>query len=128
MDSKLINAVKRAIGGNKTEVQSTLQDVTNHGASAGFSGFIYYSDTVKFFKNNRAQIVELVNEYAQEFGQSPVEFVASFNCLNGNYSDIEGQNEIGRALYGRLESDDTQIPNALAWFALEEVARHETNN
>lgn len=128
METKLINAVKRNLGGSKSEIKDTLQDVANHGANAGFSGFIYYTDTVKFFKNNRAEIVALVKEYASEFDQTPIQFVASFRCLNGDYNDAEGEAEISRALYGRLESDDTQIPNALAWFALEEVARHETDN
>lgn len=71
--------------------------------------------------------MELVKELADDFGQTPIQFVASFNCLNGNYSDSEGEAEISRALYGRLASDDTQVPNALAWFALEEVARFETD-
>ncbi len=41
------------------------------------------------------------------------------------YTDILYSEEIGaaRALYGRLASDDTQVANALAWFAAEEVAR-----
>jgi hypothetical protein len=40
-----------------------------------------------------------------------------------SYNDASGEAEIARALYGRLERDDTQIPNALTWFAAEEVAR-----
>lgn len=142
MDKKLINAVVKQLTGNAKIDQDTrdaLRDVANHGADGGFGGFIYYSETVKFFKKNRALILELVNEYAQEFGQSPIDFVHSFNCLKpspadkygGGYSrqqDInETQAEIARALYGRLKSDDTQVPNALAWFALEEVARHITD-
>ena len=122
MDKKLINAVKRQIG---SDAASTLQDVVNHGADFGVPGFTYYSDTRKFYKNNRREIVALVKEYAQEFGQEPIEFVAGFNCLRHNDKQwqAETREEVARALYGNLKSDDTQVPNALAWFAVEEVAR-----
>ena len=119
MDKKLVNAVIRQLGG-----RDDLQDIANHGADAGWSGFTYYSDTVKFFKAHRAEIVDLVKEYAEEFGQSPMAFVASFNCLKpaGEY-----EAEIAECLYGRVSADNMTVPNALAWFALEEVARAETD-
>lgn len=122
MNKKLITAVIRNLGG-----RNSLKDIANHGIDGGFGGFIYYSDTVKFFKNNREEIIALVLEMSQEFGENPIKFVQSFNCLHNNYNNAEGEAEIARALYGRLASDDTQIPNALAWFAAEEVARHETD-
>ena len=62
---------------------------------------------------------------AQDFGQDPIQFVASFNCLD---DDLETREEIARALYGRINSDDTLVANALAWFALEETARELTDN
>jgi len=117
MNKKLTRAVIRQLGG-----RDYLEDVANHGASGGFPGFTYYSDTIAFFKRNRTEIIELVKEYSDEFGQGPISFVAGFNCLN---DDPETRDEIGRAIYGRLQSGDTNVPNALAWFALEEVARAE---
>ena len=45
--------------------------------------------------------------------------VAGFNCLT---DDAETRDEIGRCIYGNVEDDDVQVPNALAWFALEETA------
>jgi hypothetical protein len=122
MNKKLINAVKRNLGGDANE---QLKDIAKHGIAGGFGGFIYYRDTIKFFKNNRAEIIELVREMAQEFGQDPIEFVASFNCLKP--ADFETREEIARALYGKLKADDTQVPNALAWFAGEQVARYVTD-
>lgn len=62
---------------------------------------------------------------AQDFGQNPIDMVAGFNCLT---DDFDTREEIARALYGRLASDDTQAANALAWFAAEEVARSMTDN
>jgi hypothetical protein len=49
-----------------------------------------------------------------------MEFVAGFNCLKPKG---EWEEEISRALYGRLSKDDYIVPNALSWFALEEAAR-----
>lgn len=126
MNKTLVNAVIRQLGGGKA-AHEQLKDISNHGVDGGFSGFIYYSDTIKFFKANRAAIVELVKEMANEFGQSPIQLVASFNCLKMNASNPEDEAEISRALYGRLASDDTKVPNALTWFAAEEVAHQETD-
>lgn len=78
MNQKLINAVIRQLGG-----RDYLRDVSNHGASGGFPGFTYYTDTIKFFRNNRKEIVELVNEYAQDMGESALDMIAQFNCLAG---------------------------------------------
>lgn len=117
MNEKLIKAVKKQLG--DTEY---LTDVANNGASGGYPGFTYYTDTVKFFKANKKDIVELVKEMAEEFGESAINFVSSFQCLKPSG---EWEDEIGRALYGRLSPDDYIVPNALAWFALEEVARYE---
>lgn len=123
MDTKLIKAVKKQLGNDEY-----LVDIANHGIDGGFSGFIYYSDTIEFFKKNRKLITGLVFEMAEEFGQTPIEFVRGFNCLKNTFENsAEAEAEISRALYGRLSQDDTQVPNALAWFAGEEVARYETD-
>ena len=81
-----------------------LLQVAEHGAEAGWSGFTYYTDTCKFYEDNEQLIYDLLNEMADSMGySSPDELVATFRC-------------------------DTSSPdarkNALAWFALEEVAHH----
>lgn len=102
------------------ELQGVLEDVANHGADAGFCGFTYYSETCAFFDHNQTDIVDMVKEMADDFGTDPISLVAGFNCLD---DDCETRDEIGRCIYGKPTDDDTQVPNALAWFALEEVAR-----
>ena len=122
MNKKLVNAVVKQLGytnQNDEELLSTLQDIANHGIDGGYGGFVYHSDTVKFFKANRKEIIELVQDYADDFGQDAMSVVAEFRCLN---ADNECKNEIRRAIYGQLKSDDVEVPNALAWFAAEEVA------
>jgi hypothetical protein len=108
---KLINAVKRQLGENwKEDLQNVLR--CSSGAAGGFTGFIRHEDTVKFAKKYRKPIMELLEEQAEGYGYSgSIEMVKSFNCLKG-FDATDRETE-----------DDTQILNALAWYALEEVAR-----
>ncbi len=94
----------------------SLPDVVNHGASAGWGSFIYYHDTLAFFDANRADIMGL----AKELGDGcALALVASFQCLKG---DKLTATDVCEAIHG--ETDNTvSVKNALAWFALEEVAR-----
>lgn len=62
-------------------------------ASAGISGFIYYSETTKFAKDNLWLITKALNEF---------------------------ESEIGEPLKKPID-DETQYLNWLAWFALESV-------
>lgn len=113
---RLVRAVVRQLGGKES-----LQDIANNSIDGGFHGFIYYSETVPFFKRNRAEILELVRRYADDFGTDPVSVVAGFNCLT---DDSETRESAARCLFGgRLTDNDAQVANALAWFAGEEVAR-----
>ena len=117
INSSLIDAVINQFGG-KESFKESASDVSNHGIDGGFGGFIYHDDTVKFATDNKALIMELAEEQAQEFGTIDVMMIQGFNCLNGNYN-LE---EIQQAIYG--DSDDsTQVLNALAWYAAEEVCR-----
>lgn len=125
--SKLINNVIEQLGINTNHSNydentfTVFEDVLQAGANAGFSGFIYYSETFDFYKANKEQILELLEDLMDSIGdKSLVDFVASFNCVNAN--DREDYKEIEQALYGNPK-ESTQITNALAWFALEEVAR-----
>lgn len=103
------------------ECKQTLSDIANHGVSGGFGGFIYYSDTVKFFDDNRKLILAELVGFADELGESAADMVKNFPCLqigdNDNWND-----EIDKVLFGLPCEDDTQVKNALAWFACEHVA------
>jgi hypothetical protein len=141
--TKLQNAVFRQLGYSRkdlkkenSELRGILEEVCRGGASAGWSGFNYYEDTVQFTKDNRAEILKSIKELASDLGENPVELIKGFNCFRVNKgetfpSDIE--NAIGRFVYGGTyrEDEDCDIQtvyNALAWYALEEVARDITDN
>lgn len=114
---KLARAVVKQFGGEEN-FKERSSDVTNHGISGGFGGWTYYTETTDFTRKNRAKIAELAEEMACDLGEGTLEMIQGFNCLGKQDYSID---EIGRALYGR--GDDTQILNALAWFAAEEVCR-----
>jgi hypothetical protein len=118
MDEKLVNAVIKRVG------KESLQNVVNIGANAGFPGFTYNWETIAFFKQYRDEIVPIIEDYSRELEISPIEFVASFRILQMDPKDPSDEAEIARALYGNLRDDDVFVPNALALFALEEVANY----
>lgn len=115
----LIRAVVRQIGG-WDEFKDRASDVANHGADGGFSGFIYYADTVPFAKRNKASILEYAESMASDIGADggALGLIAGFNCL----SDITAL-DVASALYKRNDDNAQQVFNALAWFAVEEVSR-----
>lgn len=120
-DGKLIKAVKRQTGRDWAEFQDELKNVSASpcGAAGGFSGFIYYSETVAFWRRNRKVITEQLNELALSLGENVMSMVMSFGGIkDGDFSE----DEIGRALYGRYDDELQQIYNVFAWYALEEVA------
>lgn len=112
LPSKLVRSTVRQI-----KDKTYFADVYAHGADGGFHGFIWYKDTVSFYRRNKKEIVELVERCADDAGEGPLEFVGNFNCLKNATTK-----EIAQTLYCNLP-DDPSVPNALAWFALEEVAR-----
>lgn len=100
-----------------------LEDVASHGADAGWPGFTYHSDTVAFYKAHKADILALAKQDADDFGTDMLAMIQGFRCLGNSGKPDYTIDEIAEALYsGRGECSDV-IRNAMAWFALEEVAR-----
>lgn len=116
INSDLIRAVIRQSGGWQSFKESA-PDIYNHGASGGYYGWIYNSDTVAFFEKNRTIITELLKERADDFGMGMFEMIAGFRCLSGLVID-----DIAAAMYEKENENRTYVLNALAWFACEEVA------
>ena len=117
LEAKLIRSVVRQIGG-WDEFKDRAQDVANGGAAAGWVGFTYYTDTVAFAKRNKRAIEGLLKDLADSIGEDFAKTLTSFNCLQG----YEGF-EILDGYYNPRSEMRTQVYNALAWFALEEVCR-----
>ena len=111
----LVRAVVSQMGGWESFKESA-PDITRHGISGGYRGFLYYSETVPFAKRNRKAILEMARQQADDLGMGLVEMVKGFNCLKG-----ATETEIVEGLAGA--TDETQVPNGLAWYVGEEVAR-----
>lgn len=112
----LIRAVIRQSGG-WSDFQEKAKDISNHGIDAGFGGWIYYTETCDFYVKNQALIVGLVEYQMKEYDyQSAQDMIKRFRSLDATIS------EIGHTLYGNKSQHDTQVANALAWFAAESVA------
>ena len=131
MNETLIKNVIEALGYDyeedleNEELLSTLNDICTHGASGGFSGFTYYSDTINFYDRNKIQIIKLLESLADDLGEDPLVMVANFNCIK---SDKLTTFQVAEAIYQTNAEHETTIKNVLAWFTLEEIARHITNN
>ena len=114
--------------GRWTDWQASADDIANHGAAGGVSGFIYHTDTVAFYEANKGNIHALAREMIAEFNDITSDdfdgswgygrFVSSFGCV-----DLEPCEVVDAMLEGESSEDYTTVANALAWFALEEAAR-----
>lgn len=122
---ELYRAIKAQLSPyNMSEFLSTLRDVSRHGGNTGHHGFIYYSDTIDFFKENRAAIRASLRDDAESMGESVFDVVKGFKALRDVDSDA-----IGSTLYGDFDdSDDSKIvASTLAQYALEAVAYQVEN-
>lgn len=126
--AKLVRAVVAQIGGWE-DFKEHAPDVANHGAAGGFGGFIYYTDTVKFARKNKALIMEMAKEQAHDLGsESAYAMIAGFNGLK---DDALTPDRVAELICRNFKEDEegqtTQIYNVLAWWALEEVSRAYTD-
>jgi hypothetical protein len=104
-------------------LSGSLADCAKHGADGGFPGFIYYCDTLSFFRRNRQDIVKNLELTAEELGEDIISMVQGFGVFR--YETPPTPAEVGRALWGAgtLKDDLTSLYNVFAWFALEEISR-----
>lgn len=116
LDSNLIRAVVRQFGGFENFAESA-EDVTRCGISGGFSGFIYYTDTVKFAAKHKPKILKTAEDLASDLGEDVFTMIGGFNCLKISAS------EAAEAIFNAKSEKRTLVFNALAWFAAEEVCR-----
>jgi len=97
--------------------EEIAENVASYGASGGFSGFTYYSDTIAFYDANRALILSAFAIECHEIGMGAAECLHNFNCVDCRLDVCE------RFLMGLSAfEDETQLKNALSLWALERVA------
>ena len=112
--SKLRNAVITDLLSYSTDSYDILtycKDILNHGCQSGVVGsMIYYSDTIKFFKRHKSDIMTLLKGLLQDCGfKSP--------------SELFGKKWDGDDYF----IEETQNQNLMAWFGYEETVRFILN-
>jgi len=104
------------------ELSGNLVDCSKHGADCGFSGFTYYSDTIKFFKKHRQDIVSHMEQTAAECGTNIISMVQNFGIFRN--SEMPSVEFVGKALWDCKKNIELDfLYNAFAWYALEEISR-----
>lgn len=105
--------------GSLDDFLEVAPDIAEYGAGGGWSGFIYYSDTVPFGRAWAPDILAHLAELAEDCGESLADCLAAFRCIHASAS------EIILVLAGDDPEGDsaTEVYNGLAWYALEETAR-----
>lgn len=112
-----------------TDLENTLKDISNYGINGGFSGFIYYNETIKFFNKLKKDIVEFANEEAHSIG---------YGYDNLDLLDDEDMKEVKNYLFRNFDvvtvsmitsfngfedvGDVDQLKNLMAWYVAEQVA------
>lgn len=121
INPKLVKAVIKQFGGWERFTE-LAEDVAKHGIDGGFSGFIYYSETHEFARKNRAIIVELLEETAEQLGEDVINMVANFGVFRNSPMNADDKKDLYKYLGGGRPQQGA-ITNVMAWFAAEEVCR-----
>ena len=115
----LIRAVVKQSGGWDS-FQEIAKDVAEHGADNGFSGWIYYRETMEFFRKNRRTILEYAEEMAHDLGENVLSMIQGFGIFRDAPIDTQ---DLAKALYAGKGPEVATVYNVMSWFSLEEVAR-----
>jgi hypothetical protein len=103
------------------ELSQELKEISENGASCGWSGFTYYSDTIAFFKKHRSDIAQQMEQTAAEMGIDLIAMVQSFGVYRNN--DKPTPSEVGKALWNnRIEENLSDLYDNFSKYVLEEVA------
>lgn len=123
MSRELAIATIEQFGGEESFIEE-YQNVIEGGINCGIGGFIYYDDTVKFYDDNKKEILDFAKLEAVDYGSdSAVEMVKGFGLLNGLYSG----DEVAEGMHDADSESHQQIANALTMFTGEQLARSYEN-
>jgi len=123
--NNVIKALGYSLNGSSEAVKEISTEFVNcaeYGANVGISGFIYYSETIAFFKKNRTAIANHIERTAEELGTDIISMVQNFGVFRN--SEKPTPSEIGKALWGnnRNYTNSVTLYNVFAWYALEEIS------
>ncbi len=143
-----IQAIK-AVLEHSNLTATEFNDVANHGADCGTSGFIYYTETEAFYDANEELINSILEEDREQLGSDSIfEMISGFGrggdlevvvevlCLDedsDNFEEYVFDVEVVHMIeaFDEMEAKafakDTQYKNLMSWYVLEVAARHIQN-
>ena len=96
--------------GGYDNLEQCFNDIANGLSSGIISELIYYSDTLRWYKKYKKEIMAMLKETMWQLGaKSPVE------VFGRNWDDED------------VFAQDTQNQNLLAWYSFEETSRNLAN-
>lgn len=102
------------LGDDIEEILGDCRNIINHGIESGFGNFIYYSDTVKFYKDNAKEILEHLKELTSSMCDDEDQDTSLITCL---YKD-----EVCRIyLEEMLLGDPTRLYNNFTWIYVTDI-------
>ena len=84
----------------------SAEDLAKHGAVNGFSGIIYYSDTVALYDKFSSEIWDKLYDQAEQLGDSIINMISNLKRANRIQTEYE-------------------FKNILVWWYCEELAREQ---
>jgi len=132
---KTINSVIFALGFHALHcTQNEIDEISNiflkcskYGAHNDCTGFFYFDETISFFKKNRADIVNQMENLAEEIGTDIISMVQNFNTFRNKEKPTVSQ--VGKALWDKSKTYDelTELYNIFALYTLEEISHTWAN-
>jgi len=122
LSSNLVDAVLTQMGLTFDEFKENTEDYRD--ASAGISGFTYYNDTHKFAIENQSEILSLLDEMADQFGEDVVEVVKNFGVFRGSM-DKDEKKDLYKFLGSNSDEsayETSSVLNVMAWLCVEQLA------
>jgi len=112
LEKKVASMLKEKVSrGGYDSLRSVMKDVIYNGLQSGIiSDLIYYSDTLKFYKTYKKEILSLLREQMNDMG------VYDPSQLFGNNWDKDD-----------AMAQDTQNQNLLSWFSFEQITNQLAN-
>lgn len=102
------------LGDDIEEILYKCKDIVVHGIESGFGSFIYYSDTVKFYKDNEEEILKHLKELTSSMCDDEDEDTSLITCL---YKD-----EVCRIyLEEMLLGDPSRLYNNFTWIYVTDI-------
>ena len=112
LEKKVASILKEKVTrGGYDSLRSVMNDVITHGLQSGIiNDLIYYSDTLKFYKTYKKDIMSLLREEMYEHG-----FNDPYVMFGRNWDRDD------------VFAQDTQNQNLLTWFSFEVITRQLAN-